>query len=65
MVQHLASLTFQCWVLLILPTEDTISGTNKVSEEHNSLGTYEWYFEVIKGVPLLRLKDNSIDGDVL
>ena len=40
-------------------------GTNEGSEECSSLGTCEWYFEEIKGGPLLGLKDNIIDNDVL
>ena len=53
MVQHLDSLTVQCWVFLILPTEYKMLGTNKGSKEYSSLGKYELDFEVIERGVLL------------
>ena len=72
MVQHLASLTTQCLVLLIIPNwendlvpEDTMVGTNEFSDEYESLGMTYSDSEGIKEGFLLELKDHIIDCDVL
>ena len=60
----MVSLIIPNWANTLVP-EDTMFGNNECSNECNSLGITESKSEGIKEGPLLGLKDNIIDGDVI
>ena len=72
MVQHLASLTTQWLLFMILPNwknnlvpEYTMFGTNEASAVCNSLGITESYSEGIMDRLIIGLKVTFIDGDLI